>query len=113
MNRALLCEEEAREYVGGIPERTFKTLCGDHVIRLGKRNYCRPSDLDEADRVLDDAADKVERLSRWVLVANSRVNAVNAVNAGRRHRHGTLRSRRKSRESNKTIVKETGNECSI
>lgn len=107
MNRALLCEEEAREYVGGIPERTFKTLCGDHVIRLGKRNYCRPSDLDEADRVLDDAADKVERLSRWVLVANSRVNA------GRRHRHRTLRSRRKSRESNKTIVKETGNECSI
>ncbi|AII75000.1 hypothetical protein [Bifidobacterium coryneforme] len=72
MSRALLCEEEAREYVGGIPERTFKTLCGDHVIRLGKRNYCRPSDLDEADRVLDDAADKVERLSRWVLVANSR-----------------------------------------
>ena len=106
MSRALLCEEEAREYVGGIPERTFKTLCGDHVIRLGKRNYCRPSDLDEADRVLDDAADKVERLSRWVLVANSRVNA------GRR-RHRTLRSRRKSRESNKTIVKETGNECSI
>lgn len=108
MNRALLCEEEAREYVGGIPERTFKTLCGDHVIRLGKRNYCRPSDHDEADRVLDDAADKVERLSRWVLVANSRVNAVNAG-----HRHRTLRSRRKSRESNKTIVKETGNECSI
>ena len=113
MNRALLCEEETREYVGGIPERTFKTLCSDHVIRLGKRNYCRPSDLDEADRVLDDAADKVERLLRWVLVANSRVNAVNAVNAGRRHRHGTLRSRRKSRESNKTVVKETGNECSI
>lgn len=107
MSRALLCEEEAREYVGGIPERTFKTLCGDHVIRLGKRNYCRPSDHDEADRVLDDAADKVERLSRWVLVANSRVNA------GHRHRHRTLRSRRKSRESNKTIVKETGNECSI
>lgn len=105
MSRALLCEEEAREYVGGIPERTFKTLCGDHVIRLGKRNYCRPSDLDEAD--------KVERLSRWVLVANSRVNAVNAVNAGRRHRHRTLRSRRRSRESNKTIAKETGNECSI
>ena len=110
MSRALLCEEEACEYVGGIPERTFKTLCGDHVIRLGKRNYCRPPDLDEADRVLDDAADKVERLSRWVLVANSRVNAVNA---GHRHRHRTLRSRRKSRESNKTIVKETGNECSI
>lgn len=107
MSRALLCEEEACEYVGGIPERTFKTLRGDHVIRLGKRNYCRPSDLDEADRVLDDAADKVERLSRWVLVASSRVNA------GHRYRHRTLRSRRKSRESNKTIVKETGNECSI
>ena len=59
-------------------------------------------DADEVDRVLDNAADTVERLSRWVLVANSRVNAVNA---GRRHRRRSLRSGRKSRESRKAIVK--------
>ena len=47
MSRALLCEEEAHEYVGGMPDRTFKMLFGDHAIRLGKRNYYRPRDLDE------------------------------------------------------------------
>lgn len=59
-------------------------------------------DADEVDRVLDDAADTVERLSRWVLVVNSRVNAVNA---GRRHRRRSLRSGRRSRKS---IVKGEG-----
>ena len=62
-------------------------------------------DADEVDRVLDDAADTVERLSRWVLVANSRVNAVNA---GRRHRRRLLRSGRRSRNSKKAIVKGEG-----
>ena len=47
MSRALLCEEEAQAYVGGMPDRTFKMLFGDHAIRLGKRNYYRPRDLDE------------------------------------------------------------------
>lgn len=47
MSRALLCEEEAQAYVGGMPGRTFKSLFGDHAIRLGKRNYYRPHDLDE------------------------------------------------------------------
>lgn len=47
MSRALLCEEEAQAYVGGMPDRTFKALFGDHAIRLGKRNYYRPRDLDE------------------------------------------------------------------
>lgn len=47
MSRALLSEEEAHEYVGGMPDRTFKVLFGDHAIRLGTRNYYRPRDLDE------------------------------------------------------------------
>lgn len=47
MSRALLREDEAREYVGGLPERTFDKYFGDHVIYLGKRNYYRPKDLDD------------------------------------------------------------------
>ena len=46
MSKALLREDEAREYVGGLPERTFSRYFGDHVIYLGKRNYYRPKDLD-------------------------------------------------------------------
>ncbi len=46
MNKALLREDEAQEYVGGLPERTFGKYFGDHAIRLGRRNYYRPSDLD-------------------------------------------------------------------
>lgn len=47
MTKALLREDEAQEYVGGLPERTFDKYFGDHVIRLGKRNYYRPKDLDD------------------------------------------------------------------
>ena len=46
MTKALLREDEAKDYVGGLPERTFDLYFGDHVIRLGKRNYYRPKDLD-------------------------------------------------------------------
>lgn len=46
MTKALFREDEAQEYVGGLPERTFDKYFGDHVIRLGKRNYYRPKDLD-------------------------------------------------------------------
>ena len=47
MSKALLREDEAQEYVGGLPERTFDRYFGDLVIRLGKRNYYRPKDLDD------------------------------------------------------------------
>ena len=47
MSKALLREDEAQEYVGGLPERTFDRYFGDFVIRLGKRNYYRPKDLDD------------------------------------------------------------------
>lgn len=46
MNKALLREDEAQEYVGGLPERTFRKYFGDHAIRLGKSNYYRPKNLD-------------------------------------------------------------------
>ena len=46
MNKALLREDEAQEYVGGLPDLTFNKYFGDHVIRLGKRKYYRPKDLD-------------------------------------------------------------------
>lgn len=55
MNRALLRQAEAQDYLGGLPEKTFKFYFGDKVIKLGKRDYYRPSDLDE---VVDGLAHK-------------------------------------------------------
>lgn len=47
MTKALLREDEAKDYVGGLPERTFDLYFGDRVIRLGNRKYYRPEDLDD------------------------------------------------------------------
>ena len=47
MTKALLREDEAKDYVGGLPERTFDLYIGDRVIRLGNRKNYRPEDLDD------------------------------------------------------------------
>lgn len=47
MTQALLREDQAHAYVGDMPDKTFDRYFGDHVIKLGKRNYYRPKDLDE------------------------------------------------------------------
>lgn len=47
MTQALLREDQAHAHVGDMPDKTFDKYFGDRAIRLGKRNYYRPRDLDE------------------------------------------------------------------
>ena len=50
-------------------------------------------DADEVDDLLDDAADSLEQVSLWALIAHSRMHALQA---GHRRRRRSLKRRRKT-----------------
>ena len=73
------------------------TLITPHEIRtrlLTTRGWLHQGyDADEVDDLLDDAADSLERVSRWALITHSRMHALQA---GHQHRRRSLKRRRKT-----------------